>query len=58
MSMARLVLSLPACLQRNLWAALPEESAEARMRDRKSFAATNIVSLAGDEGCRGIYSSV
>jgi len=35
-------------LQRNLWAALPQQSPEERMSDRRSFATTNIASLAGD----------
>lgn len=34
-------------LQRNLWAALPQQSPEERMGDPSSFAITNIASLAG-----------
>jgi hypothetical protein len=38
----------PACLQRNLWSALPNQSADDRMSNQRSFALTNIVSLAGE----------
>lgn len=38
----------PACLQRNLWSALPNQSADDRMSNKRSFALTNIVSLAGE----------
>lgn len=44
------LVSLPMYLwpyQHNLWAALPRESPEARMSDPRSFALTNIASLAG-----------
>jgi hypothetical protein len=38
----------PARLQRNLWSALPNQSADDRMSNQRSFALTNIVSLAGE----------
>ncbi|KAI7841461.1 hypothetical protein COHA_004856 [Chlorella ohadii] len=44
------LFTLPAYLypyQHNLWAALPRQSPEHRMNDQRSFAATNIASLAG-----------
>ncbi|KAL4421373.1 hypothetical protein ABPG75_010664 [Micractinium tetrahymenae] len=44
------LVSLPMYLwpyQRNLWAALPQQSPEESMGDPRSFAATNIASLAG-----------
>lgn len=37
----------PPSPQHNLWAALPRQSPEHRMNDQRSFATTNIVSLAG-----------
>jgi hypothetical protein len=50
------LLSLPMYLypaQRNVWDALPQQDAEERMDNRKSFALTNIASLAGmqAQGC-------